>query len=178
MSAHVPRGLARRVGAACGRIVRPGMARVAAAQIGAHGGIEPRQKPGRSLVTCTGRCAGDSSSTTSGTLPPRDRGMLREAEHFLHPHRDLRALSALVVDRRSSSRSAPRNASAPPRSSRRAAAYGTQRHDRVGEFGRRNGLATVLSASAGTRPLVERAPLSRSSVEVGPFRRLRRGAGT
>ena len=73
------------------------------------------QKPGRSRVICTGRCAGDSNSITSGTRPPAIDGMARQSEQFLHPDRQLSVRSRLRSRSARASRSAPRNASAPRR---------------------------------------------------------------
>ena len=64
---------------------------------------EPRQKPGRSRVVWIGRCAGDSSSSVSGTVPPAIDGCVVEAEQFLHADRQHRPF-AVVADRHAAAR--------------------------------------------------------------------------
>ena len=64
---------------------------------------EPRQKPGRSRVVWIGRCAGDSSSSVSGTVPPAIDGMPVEAEQFLHADGQHRPF-AVVADRHMAAR--------------------------------------------------------------------------
>ena len=82
------------------RIVGPGMLRVAAAHTPrARRRSCPRQKPGRSRVVCTGRCAGEKSSISSGTLPPAIAGWRSRPNNFLDADRYLRPAVRIVVDR-------------------------------------------------------------------------------
>ena len=106
------RGLARRVGWRCKRIVRPGMARIAAAHLGLHGRIAAAPEI-RQVACHLHRAMGrrqqfdDQRHAAAG-----NRRMAIEAEQFLHADRELRAFLGLVLDRHAANRTAPRNGSA------------------------------------------------------------------
>ena len=58
---------------------------------------EPAQNPARSLVTCTGRSAGDSRCSVTGTAAAGHGRRLGDAEHLLHPHRQHRRVPGRAV---------------------------------------------------------------------------------
>ncbi len=59
-----------------GRIVRPDVLRIASLHLFLHLAVAPCQKALRSRVICSGRWAGDSSSSTSGTRPSAITGVV------------------------------------------------------------------------------------------------------
>lgn len=59
-----------------GRIVRPDVLRIASLHLFLHLAVAPCQKALRSQVICSGRWAGDSSSSTSGTRPSAITGVV------------------------------------------------------------------------------------------------------
>ena len=58
-----------------------------------------RQNPARSRVTCTGRPAGESRCSVTGTAPPPTRGCLSQAEQLLEPDGQHRLPGIPVVHR-------------------------------------------------------------------------------
>ena len=59
---------------------------------------QPRQKPGRSRVVWIGRCAGLSSTSSSGMRPLATAGVAGEAVELLHADFERRAVLGGVVD--------------------------------------------------------------------------------
>ena len=128
-------------------------------------------------MTCTGRCAGDSSSITSGTRPPAIAGWRSRPNSSCTRIDELRPFLGLVVDRHRRARTARRNASAPRR---RAGGAGSR------AAGRAAPSASSSAPSVGERGLAgqrRREPVRRASRPAPrrtgrAIRRLRRGAGT